>query len=152
MILFPPFFLLKGTCLYSWAWKSPRLPKWAERMELEHHQEVLRTASFLPHSPQLLHGMNSLTVLTLTLGNKCGPAKSNTHFPLFTSLWTLYPRYSTSTAWFLIDTVLERMPLLCSIFLSQKSHIFTWDFLSQYLNAKLYHKQNRTTKNTFIPP
>lgn len=88
-------FLLFIKCLYSWAWNSPWLPKGAERMELKHHQEVIRTASFLPHSPHPLHGMNSLTVLWAT---SLALLKSNTPLSLFTSLCTLHPRYLTSTS------------------------------------------------------
>lgn len=130
---------IKGTYLYSWAWNCPWFPKWAQKMELKHHQEVVRTASFLPHSSHSLHDMNSLTVLWAT---SLALLESNTHFPLFTSLCTLHPRP------FLINTILERMPLLCNRFLSQKSCIFPWDFLSRYFNGKsvkLHH-------NKYTPP
>lgn len=82
------------------------------------------------------------------LGNKSGPLESNAHSPLFTSLYALHPRYLTLTSWFLINTVLERMPLLCNRFLSQKSHIFPWDFLSRYFNGK-YVKLHH---NKYAPP
>lgn len=140
---FLPF--IKETYLYSWAWNCPWFPKWAQKMELKHYQEVVRTASFLPHSPHPLHGMNSLTVLWAT---SLALLESNAHSPLFTSLYALHPRYLTLTSWFLINTVLERMPLLCNRFLSQKSHIFPWDFLSRYFNGK-YVKLHH---NKYAPP
>lgn len=114
--------------------KQSLVPKESTENGTETPSRSHKEASFLSRSPHSLHGMNFLTVLWAA---SLALMKSNTHFPLFTSLCTLHPKYLTSTSWFLINTVLERMPLLCNRFLSQKSHILPWDFLSRYPKGKL---------------
>lgn len=68
--------------------------------------------------------------------------KNNTYFHFFRH--TVYEAFNSTTPCVSINKALERMSLLCHGFLSQKSHVFPWDFLSRYVNGreiKLHDKQ-----------